>query len=67
MKRITVPGSIITMETAPDYLSRLCKFHYSRELTMEASMMIHDIEERIVNAGLMTWSEIEDAEIAAMC
>ena len=31
--------------------------------TMEASVAISDIEERLVNAGLITWEEAELAEL----
>lgn len=64
---ITVPSSVITKQTAPGYLRRMCAaFMRDRDLTPEAALFLEDIEQRIVNAGFMDWNEIEQAEIDAI-
>jgi len=62
---INVPGSVVTKETAPGYLLRVAKILLS-EITMESSVVLEEIEERIVNAGFLTWPECEEIEIKAM-
>ncbi len=62
---ITVPGSVITKETAPGYLKRIAKM-LLHEITMESSVVLSEIEERIVKAGFLTWAECEKIEIEAM-
>lgn len=64
---ISVPGSVITKQTAPGYLKRMCAwFMRDRDLTMEASIFLSDIETCIVNAGFMDWNEVEQIEIEAI-
>ena len=64
---IRVPGSVVTKKTAPGYLKRMCiRFMRDRDLTMEASRFLSDIETRIVNAGFIGWNEIEQIEIKAI-
>ena len=60
---ISVPGSIITKQTAPGYLRRMCRaFMVDRDITLESSCFLSDIEQRIADAGFMTWDEIEAVE-----
>lgn len=67
VKIVSVPGSIITRKTAPNYVARLYRLHaIQRPLTLEASIMIQEVEQRIVSAGLMSWADVEAAELAAL-
>ncbi len=63
MKPLFVLGTFITgKESARRFINRL----YSRfDGTMESSVAIGDIEARIVNAGFLTWDEVEAAELTA--
>lgn len=64
---VAVPGSIVTRATAPAYITRLYRFHaIQHDLTLEASIMIQEVEQRIVSAGLMSWADVEAAELAAL-
>lgn len=62
---IIVPGSVVTKETAPGYLLQVAKM-LQREITMESSIVLSEIESRIVKAGFLTWTECEEIEIKAM-
>lgn len=63
---VTVPGSIVTKQTAPAYISRMYRYHaIQHDLTLESSLMLQEVEQRIVAAGLMSWADVETAEIAA--
>ena len=62
---ISVPGSVITNKTAEGYLLRLAK-HLLNDLSMESSIVLTEIEERIVNAGFLTWEQVEKIEIEAL-
>ncbi len=63
---IMVPGSVVSKKTAPGYLLRTAKFLFSRELTNESCLVLHQIESDIVNAGFLTWDEVEEIEIEAL-
>ena len=65
MKSMIITGTLITRETAPGYLKRIAGI-LQRDLTMEASIMLDDIEDRIVKAGWLTWPEVEEIEISAL-
>jgi hypothetical protein len=62
---IQVPGSVITQKTARGYLLRLAS-HLLNDLSIESSVVLTEIEERIVNAGFMDWEQIEQIEIEAI-
>lgn len=63
---LLVPGSLITKATAAGYITRMYKrFAIDRGLTMEASIMLDNIEREIVKAGFLTWQQVEAAETAA--
>lgn len=65
MKSMIITGTLITKETAPGYLKRIAKI-LQRDLTMEASVVLYDIESRIVKAGWLTWPEVEEIEVSAL-
>lgn len=62
MKEILICGTIIAnKESAARFINRL----YRRfDGSMEASVAIGDIEDKLVKAGLITWAEVEAAELA---
>lgn len=62
---IAVPGSVVTQKTAAAYIARLIGY-FMNDSSLAMSNVITDAEERIVNAGFMTWDEIEQIEIRAM-
>ena len=59
---ILVPGSVITQQTAPNYLRKVEKILY-QDFDQASANVLGEIEERIVNAGFMTWAETEAIEI----
>lgn len=61
MKPLFVLGTFITnKESARSLVNRL----YSRfDGTMESSVAIGEVETQIVNAGFLTWQEVEAAEL----
>ena len=63
MKPLFILGTFITnKESARSLVSRL----YSRfDGTMESSVAIGEVETQIVNAGFLTWDEVEAAELTA--
>ena len=65
MKAMIVPGSVITKQTARDYLLRLAKM-LQDNLSVESSFVLDEIEERIVASGFLSWDEIEAIEMEAM-
>lgn len=68
MKKATsvmVPGSVVTQRTAKDYLIRLSRIIYN-DLSIESSVVLHEIEERLVNAGYIDWNEANEIEIEAL-
>lgn len=65
MKSMIITGTLITKETAPGYLKRIAGY-LLQDLTMEASVVLSDIESRIVKAGWLTWQEVEEIEISAL-
>ena len=62
---ISVPGSVITNKTARGYLLRLAR-HLLNDLSIESSIVLTEIEERIVNAGFLTWEQVEEIEIESL-
>ena len=65
MKSLIVPGSVITKTTARGYLLRVAKSLQSN-LTIESSVVLSEIEEKIVNSGFLTWTQVEEIEIEAL-
>ena len=65
MKAITVPGSVVTKETAPGYLRRVAR-KLLNPVTQASSIVLTDIERALVNAGFMTWEETEEIEMEVM-
>lgn len=61
---LSVPGSVITAKTAAAYLTRIAAYLLA-DLTMESSVVLADIEDRIVRAGFLTWEQVEEIEISA--
>lgn len=63
MKPLFILGTFITnKESARSLVNRL----YSRfDGTMESSVAIGEVETQIVNAGFLTWDEVEAAELTA--
>ncbi len=57
---VMVPGSEVTAKTAAGYLLRLAKHFFSKEFGISESLVLTEIEERLVNAGLLTWTEIDE-------
>ena len=64
MQSLPVPGSVLTKETAPGYLERVASY-LLKDLTLESSVVLSDIERLMVDAGFLTWEECEAIEIAA--
>ena len=64
MKAITVLGSVITEQTAADYLARLAKLIYGL-LDIYSSTVFDEQAERIVSAGFLDWDQVEEIEISA--
>ena len=62
---IMVPGSLITKQTAPGYLRRIAGQIFAK-LDNAGCLFLVDIESRIVEAGFLTWDEVEDIELEAM-
>lgn len=60
---ISVPGSVITAKTAAGYLFRIASMLLS-DGSMEACCVLSEIESRIVNAGFLTWEQVEEIEIS---
>lgn len=65
MKHLAICGTIITKDSAFDFIARRAKQFYW-DMSMEASAWLSDIERAVVEAGLMSWAEIEEAEKAGM-
>lgn len=62
MKSLLILGTVIVNKTqAKNLVSRVNKLF---DGSMESSVAILDIEERLVSAGFLTWEEVELAEIA---
>lgn len=63
MNPLFILGTFITnKESARSFVTRL----YSRfDGSMESSVAIGDIETQIVNAGFLSWDEVETAELAS--
>lgn len=60
MKSLLILGTVITnKEQAKNLVNRVNKLF---DFTMESSVAIHEIEEKIVKAGFLTWEEVELAE-----
>ena len=63
---ISVPGSVISRQTAPGYLRRTAAFLLApARFSMESCAVLSDIESRIVSAGFLTWDEVEQIETEA--
>ena len=61
---ISVPGSVISRQTAPGYLRRTAAFLLSpSRFSVESCAVLSDLESRIVSAGFMTWDEVEQIEM----
>jgi len=65
MIAIQVPGSVVTKQTARGYLLRIAQMLLD-DLTLESSQVLSEIETRIVNAGFMSWADVETVEMEAM-
>lgn len=65
MKHLAICGTIITKASAFDFIARRAK-HFCLDLSLTASAWLSDIERAVVEAGLMSWAEIEEAEKAGM-
>lgn len=65
MTAVSVPGSIVTRETAPGYLRRVARVLLN-PITEASSAVLTEIERKIVDAGLMTWAEAEEIELDAL-
>lgn len=61
---IAVPGSVVTAKTARGYLLRLAG-RILADLSLEGSVVLSEVEERIVRAGFLSWEEVEQIEIEA--
>lgn len=62
MKSLLICGTVIANKTqAKNLVNRVSKFF---DGSVESSVAISYIEEKIVNAGFLTWEEVELAEIA---
>lgn len=60
MKSLLILGTVITnKEQAKNLVNRVNNLF---DCTMESSVAIHEIEEKIVKAGFLTWEEVELAE-----
>lgn len=63
MKPLFILGTFITnKESARSLVNRLYS-HFDG--TMESSVAIGEVETQIVNAGFLTWDEVEAAELTA--
>lgn len=58
---ISVPGSVVTKDTACDYLRRIIAY-FVNDISIEGMKVLDEIEECIVNAGFLNWDEVEDIE-----
>jgi len=68
MKKVNsliVPGSLITRKTAAGYLARIAA-HLLSDLSIESSIVLSEIENRIVSAGFLTWEQVEEIEASAV-
>lgn len=61
---INVPGSVITAQTAAAYLARIAA-DLLGSISVESALVLNEIEERIVNAGFLTWEQVEEIEANA--
>ena len=64
MKAINILGSVVTAQTAADYLARLAKLTYD-SLDIYSSIVFNEQAERIVSAGFLDWAQVEEIEISA--
>lgn len=60
---IQVIGSVVTKDTACDYLRRIIAY-FANDISIEGMKVLDEIEERIVNAGFLSWDEIEKIEVS---
>lgn len=60
---IKVIGSVVTKDTACDYLRRIIAY-FVNDISIEGMKVLDEIEERIVNAGFLSWDEIEKIEVS---
>ena len=58
-------GTVVTRQTAPGYIARLAGLIYE-DLSPAASAVFDAEAARVVNAGFLTWSEVEEIEIKAL-
>lgn len=62
MKSLLIAGTVITnKEQARNLVTRVNTLF---DGSMESSVAIYDIENQLVNAGFITWEEVETAELA---
>jgi len=62
---ILVPGSVVTSQTARQYLLRLASILLN-DLSYESCIVLNEIEEKIVAAGFLDWKQIEQIEIESI-
>lgn len=65
-KSIKVPGSVVTKATAPGYLERIARNFYGG-LDVSGAYAFDMIAAEIVKAGFLTWEQVEEIEIKAVC
>lgn len=66
LRGLKVPGSVVTRATAPGYLERIAKQFYSG-LDVNGAFAYDMIAADIVKAGFLTWEQVEEIEIKAVC
>lgn len=64
MEGIAILGTVVTRETAPGFLARVARVLLN-PVTIASSMVLTDIEEKLMGAGMITRDEAEKIEDAA--
>lgn len=61
MKSLIIAGTVITTKRQAKNLIKRLNGYFLKDKSMEMSLVISDYEERLVNAGFLTWEEVEEA------
>lgn len=66
MKTLLIASTVVTKETAKDFLKNMIQYLMIEEFTVDSSLVLSDMEEKLVNAGFFTWEKIESLEAATV-
>ena len=59
MKTLSIAGTVITTKEQAKKLIKKLNRYFLEDKSFEMSLVIDDYTERLVNAGFLTWEEVE--------